>query len=230
MRQVRRRDAHEGRPGVDPEADGHARGQHGQRGRVHRVAGRAAPARRRAGSPKRRRPRRNRARRAAGARSRNRGSSRIQARAAPDVELASRSIAATGPVLGHERRMPDDPARARYRPLIRRLPRAGRGPRPPHRSGVPSSPGSPSTNTLMCGRSRGPASTSRSRRPGTDRSSASITAADRLALDLLPARGAREQRDERARQQHRRHRRACQSRTAASTAQISGSVSVIIRQ
>ena len=56
-------------------------------------------------------------------------------------------------------------------------PRAARGRPRPRPTGLARSPGSPSTNTLMCGRSRGPASTSRSRRPGHGR----VERADHLA-------------------------------------------------
>ena len=75
--------------------------QYGQGGRVHRVAGRAAPARRRAGSPMRRRPRRSRARRAAEGRSRNRRSSRIQAAPCSTRGLPRGRSPRSGPVLGH---------------------------------------------------------------------------------------------------------------------------------
>ena len=46
----------------------------------------------------------------------------------------------------------------------------------PAGTAVARSAGEPSTKTLMCGRSRGPASTSRSRIPGTDRSSSTSSA------------------------------------------------------
>ena len=68
-----------------------------------------------------------------------------------------------------------------------------------------ATPGRPSTKTLMCGRRRGPASTSRSRRPGTVASSVSMTAADGVAGDLVAAVDAREQGEQRTRQQDGGH-------------------------
>ena len=95
-------------------------------------------------------------------------------------------------------------------------------------TGVARSAGVPSTKTLMCGRSRGPASTSRSRMPGDGGVELVEDRVDRRAVDLVAARRGGEQGQEGAGQEDGGHAQA--STTAASTAQISGSVSVIIRQ
>ncbi len=99
-------------------------------------------------------------------------------------------------------------------------------------TGVVRSAGWPATKTLMCGRSRGPSSTSRSRRPGDPRHRArrgpSPTSAPR---HVMPAVDAGEQREQRARQQDGGHRwRRRQSMTTASTAQISGRSAVMRSQ